>query len=191
VADQEEAAPSTEATTPEAESRISPWWLLAGALAAGAALTAIADLIPGSGNLSAIEWLGTTAGVAALIVAVMIYRLQERSGNEAHAELMDQLEAQNELLNDYAKRAAESGEEQKAQDAQDSLSSEQRTEIESRFGDDSISTAIDPGHGRGSRGNARLVRLRDGRLISVYDKRGHTYVREIGEPRERRPGRGR
>ncbi len=183
MSDQSEAAPSTEASAPEAESRISPWWLLGAALVAGAIVTALADLIPGSEKLSAVGWLGTTAGVAALIVAVMIYRLQERSGSEAHAELMDQLEAQNELLNDYAKRAAESGEEQKAQDARDSLSSEQRAEIESQFGQDSISTAIDPGRGRAGRGNARLVRLNDGRLISVYDKRGRSYVREIGEPR--------
>jgi hypothetical protein len=183
VPDQEEAPPQ------ESSGQISPWWLLAAAIATGAVLTAIADLIPGSGKLSAIEWLGTTAGVAALIVAVMIYRLQERSGNEAHAELMDQLEAQNELLNDYAKRAADKDEEQ---DAPDSLTKDQRTSIEDQFGQDSISAAIDPGRGRGARGNARLVRLRDGRLVSVYDRRGHTVVREVGrrgEPPRRAPGR--
>jgi hypothetical protein len=183
VPDQEEAAPQ------ESSGQISPWWLLAGAIATGAVLTAIADLIPGSGKLSAIEWLGTTAGVAALIVAVMIYRLQERSGNEAHAELMDQLEAQNELLNDYAKRAAEKDEEP---DDADSLTKDQRASIEDQFGQDSISAAIDPGRGRGGRGNARLVRLRDGRLVSVYDRRGRSVVREVGrkgEPPRRGPGR--
>jgi len=178
---------------PEAEKRISPWWLLVAAVAAGAALTAIADLIPGGGKLSAVEWLGTTVGVAALVVAVGIYRLQERSGNEAHAELMDQLEAQNELLGDFAKREAEQAEEQKVPalpQPQEALTADQRAEIESRFGPDSIATAIDPRRGR-NRGGALLVRLHDGRLISVYDKRGRTYVREVGhrgeEPRRRRP----
>ena len=80
-------------------------------------LTAIADLVSGSEADSAVEWLGTTSvGVAALVIAVGIYRLQERSGSKPHAELMDQLEAQNELLNDFAKRAAErdEGEEQRS-----------------------------------------------------------------------------
>lgn len=186
MSDQTESAPSTEASAPEAESQISPWWLLAAALAAGAALTAIADLVSGSEKLSAIEWLGTTVGVAALVVAVGIYRLQERSGNAAHAELMDQLEAQNEILNDFAKREAEAAEEQKAPQApqaDDALTADQRAEIEARFGSDSIADTIDPGRGRGARGGARLVRLQDGRLISVYSRRGQTHVREIGEPR--------
>jgi hypothetical protein len=176
-----------EVSSQEPEGRISPWWLLAAALATGTVLTAIADLIPGSEKLSAVEWLGTTAGVAALVVAVGIYRLQERSGNEAHAELMDQLEAQNELLNDYAKRAAEKNE---APDESSSspLTAEQRAEIESRFGADSIAAAIDPGRGRGARGNARLVRLADGRLVSVYTRRGRTQVREVGRPGDPRRG---
>jgi len=185
VSDQTEAATATGVAAPEAEKRISPWWLLVAALAAGVVLTAIADLIPGGGKLSAVEWLGTTVGVAALVVAVGIYRLQERSGNEAHAELMDQLEAQNELLGDFAKRAAESGEEQQAAPNEIVLSPEQRAEIEARFGQDSIAAAIDPARGRGTRG-ARLIRLHDGRLISVYDKRGRTYVREIGRPGDSR-----
>jgi hypothetical protein len=180
VPDQEEASPQ------ESSGQISPWWLLAAAVATGAVLTAIADVIPGSPKLSAVEWLGTTVGVAALVVAVGIYRLQERSGNEAHAELMDQLEAQNELLNDYAKRAADKDEEQ---DDADSLTKDQRTSIEDQFGEDSISAAIDPGRGRGSRGNrgARLVRLRDGRLVSVYERHGRTVVREV-RPMRDRPG---
>jgi hypothetical protein len=178
VPDQEEASPQ------ESSGRISPWWLLVAALAAGVVLTAIADVIPGSEKLSAVEWLGTTVGVAALVVAVGIYRLQERSGNEAHSELMDQLEAQNELLNEFAKRAADKDEEQSESGA---LTAEQRAEIEGRFGNDSISAAIDPGRGRGGRGpGARLVRLRDGRLVSVYDRRGRIQVREIGGPRGRR-----
>lgn len=186
MSDQAEATTTTEATAPEAEKRLSPWWLLIAALAAGAVLTAIADLISGGEKLSAVEWLGTTVGVGALVVAVGIYRLQERSGNEAHAELMDQLEAQNEILNDFAKREAEAAEEQKAPQApqaDEALTAEQRAEIEARFGGDSIAATIDPGRGRGARGGARLVRLQDGRLISVYSRRGQTHVREIGEPR--------
>ena len=170
-----------EPTARESEKRISPWWLLLAALATGAVLTAIADLIPGSPKLSAVDWLAGTVGVAALFVSVGIYRLQEKSGNEAHAELMDQLEAQNELLNDFAKRAAEKDEEPEETGA---LTSEQRAEIEARFGADSIASALDPGRGRGGRGRgALLVRLNDGRLVSVYDRRGRVFVREVGRPR--------
>jgi hypothetical protein len=161
--------------------RISPWWLLVAAIALGAVLTALADLVSGGEHLSAVEWLGTTVGVAALVIAVGIYRLQERSGNEAHAELMDQLEAQNELLNDFAKRAVEKDE---TQPEPDTLTDAQRAEIEARFGRDSISAAVDPGRGRGGRGKgARLVRLHDGRLVSVYDRRGQTHVREVPDRR--------
>jgi hypothetical protein len=182
VPDQEEASPK------ESGGLISPWWLLIAALATGVVLTAIADVIPGSEKLSAVEWLGATVGVAALVVAVGIYRLQERSGNEAHAELMDQLEAQNELLGEFAQRADAKDEEQTEPDA---LTVDQRSEIENRFGKGSIAAAIDPGRGRGGRApNALLVRLHDGRLISVYDRRGHVQVREIGEGRgPRRRGR--
>ena len=131
-----------------------------------------------------------TVGVAALFVAVGIYRLQKHTGNEAHAELMDQLEAQNELLNEFAKRAADKDE---APEQSDALTTDQRAEIEARFGKDSIASAIDPGRGRGGRGRgALLVRLNDGRLVSVYDRRGHVYVREVGrpgEPSRRGPGR--
>jgi hypothetical protein len=178
-----------EATPGESEKRISPWYLLLAALVTGAALTAIADLIPGSPKLSAIDWLGATVGVAALFVAVGIYRLQEKSGNEAHAELMDQLEAQNELLNEFAKRSAEKNE---ASEESGALTTEQRDEVEARFGADSIASAIDPGRGRGGRGRgALLVRLNDGRLVSVYDRRGKIYVREIGDSRGRGRGFGR
>jgi hypothetical protein len=169
-----------EASSEESSGRISPWLLLAAAVALGAILTGIADLISGGEKLSAIEWLGTTVGVAALVIAVGIYRLQERSGNEAHSELMDQLEAQNELLSDFAKRAAEKDE---APEESSSLTTDQRAEIEARFGKDSIASAIDPGRGRGGRGRgALLVRLNDGRLVSVYDRRGRVFVREVGRP---------
>jgi hypothetical protein len=162
--------------------RISPWWLLVGAVALGAALTGIVGAL-GSGELTALDWLATTATIAALVVAVGIYRLQEKASTEAHTELMDQLEAQNELLNEFAKRAIAKAEEQ---GELHSLTADQRAEIEDRFGKDSISAAIDPGRGRGGRGNRpRLVRLRDGRLVSVYDRRGRTQVREIADRRPR------
>ena len=89
--------------------RISPWWLLVAAIITGGALTGIAGLVT-SEHLTALDWLATTATVAALVITVGIYRLQERSSNEAHAELMGQIEAQGELLNEFAKRD-ESGEE--------------------------------------------------------------------------------
>jgi Na+/H+-dicarboxylate symporter len=57
--------------------RISPWWLLAAAIALGAALTGIVGTV-GSESLSALDWLATTATVGALVVAVGIYRLQGR-----------------------------------------------------------------------------------------------------------------
>lgn len=182
--------------------RLSPWWLLLGAIVGGAALTGIAGAIDG-GNPSALEWLGSTAGVAALVVAVGIYRLQEISGNEAHAELMAQIEAQGELLNEYAKRDESSeaetptaeGSRSPAAPAEEALTAAQRASIESEFGIDSIEGAFDPGRGRGKRSRARLVRLRDGRLVSVFDdpRRGRITVREIDPTRRgfRPPGGGR
>ena len=170
--------------------RLSPWLLLAAAIATGAALTGIVAAV-GSEHLTALDWLGTTATVAAVVIAVGIYRLQERSGNEAHQELMEQLEAQGELLNDYAERAAEKDEAPALAPAQDDpLTASQRTSVEEAFGKDSIADAIDPGRrGRGGRG-ARLVRLHDGRLVSVYDRHGEIHVREVGRPGERFRPRG-
>ncbi|HEY0278958.1 MAG TPA: hypothetical protein VGC32_11895 [Solirubrobacterales bacterium] len=142
------------------------------------------------------------------MIAVGIYRLQERSGNEAHAELMEQLEAQGELLNEYAKRdeagepVAGDGEgtpspvapadgSRPSTSPAESLTPTQRDAIEDRFGADSIEAAFDPGHGRGRHGRARLVRLRDGRLVSVYEdpRRDRISVREIDPTRRGRPER--
>jgi hypothetical protein len=181
--------------------RISPWWLLVAAVAGGAALTGVAGVIDG-GNPSALEWLGSTAGVAALVIAVGIYRLQEISSSEAHAELMGQIEAQGELLNEFAKRDESSEAEAPAiggmrspgTQAAEALTAGQRATIEDQFGVDSIEGAFDPGRGRGRRGRARLVRLRDGRLVSVYDdpRRGRITVREIRDPTGQwRPSRSR
>jgi hypothetical protein len=176
--------------------RISPWWLLVAAIATGAALTEIAGLVS-SEHLTALDWLATTATVAALVITVGIYRLQERSGNEAHAELMGQIQAQGELLNEFAK-SNESSDEVPASAptrAEESLTADQRASIEDEFGIDSIEGAFDPGRGRGNRGRARLVRLRDGRLVSVYEdpRRGRITVREIDPTRRgfRPPGAGR
>jgi hypothetical protein len=171
--------------------RLSPWWLLVAAIVAGAALTGIASVVS-SEDLTALDWLATTATVAALVITVGIYRLQEKSGNEAHAELMGQIEAQGELLNEFAK-SNESSDEVSAPPttaAEESLTADQRASIESEFGSDSIEGAFDPGRGRGKRGRARLVRLRDGRLVSVYEdpRRGRITVREIDQARR---GRGR
>ena len=75
------------------------------------------------------------------------------------------------------------------------MTAEQRAEIESRFGADSIAAAIIPGGRRPrprARGGAHLVRLHDGRLVSVYDRRGRVFVREVDRPGESpRRGRGR
>jgi hypothetical protein len=58
--------------------------------------------------------------------------------------------------------------------------------IENEFGAASIEGTFDPGRGRGRRSRARLVRLRDGRLVSVYNdpRRGRITVREIDPPEE-------
>jgi hypothetical protein len=173
--------------------RISPWWLLVAAIVAGAALTGIAGAVSGE-HLTALDWLATTATVAALVITVGIYRLQEKSSSEAHAEMMGQIEAQGELLNEFAK-SNESSDEVPAPAptvAEESLTADQRASIEDAFGIDSIEGAFDPGRGRGKRSRARLVRLRDGRLVSVYEdpRRGRITVREIGEGRRgfRSPG---
>jgi hypothetical protein len=172
--------------------RISPWWLLLAAVAGGAALTGVAAVIDGE-NPSALVWLGSTAGVAALVITVGIYRLQEKSSNEAHAELMGQIEAQGELLNEFAK-SNESSETTPAPAPplpEETLTADQRASIEDEFGIDSIEGAFDPGRGRGKRSRARLVRLRDGRLVSVYEdpRRDRITVREIDPSRRgfRRP----
>ncbi len=175
--------------------RLSPWWLLVAAIAAGAALTGIAGIVS-SEHLTALAWLATTATVAALVITVGIYRLQERSGNEAHAELMGQIEAQGELLNEFAKvnESSDEGPAPAPTPAEEALTADQRASIEDEFGIDSIEGAFDPGRGRGRRGRARLARLLDGRLVSVYEdpRRGRITVREIDPTRRgfRRPPDG-
>jgi hypothetical protein len=103
---------------------------------------------------------------------------------------MEQIEAQGELLNEFAKRDESSEAERPSPRPEDSsssdrLTSDQRTSIEDEFGKDSIESTFDPGRGRGKRGRARLVRLRDGRLVSVYEdpRGGAINVREIDPTR--------
>jgi hypothetical protein len=86
------------------------------------------------------------------VIAVGIYRLQEKSGNEAHAELMGQIEAQGELLNEFAK-SNESSDEVPAPaptPTDEAPTADQRASIESEFGIDSIEGAFDPAGSAGS-----------------------------------------
>ena len=66
----------------------------------GALLTGIAGALPGSRDPDALTWLGTVATVAALVVAVGIYRVQQTQSDVAHQELLDALKAQDEILQD-------------------------------------------------------------------------------------------
>lgn len=63
--------------------------------------------------------------------------------------------------------------------ATEALTDTQKDAIEKKFGRDMVANAIDPGTGKGNR--ARLVRLTDGRLATVYTggRVGDTYVREV------------
>jgi hypothetical protein len=93
------------------------------------------------------------------VIAVGIYRLQEKSSDEAPAPAPTP--------------------------ADKALTADQRASIESEFGIDSIEGAFDPGRGRGKRSRARLVRLHDGRLVSVYEDPA-----EAGSPSARSTRRG-
>jgi hypothetical protein len=68
----------------------------------GALLTGVAGALPGSQDLNALNWLATVATVAALVVAVGIYRVQQSQSDIAHQELLDALKAQDEILQDLA-----------------------------------------------------------------------------------------
>jgi uncharacterized protein with ACT and thioredoxin-like domain len=59
----------------------------------GAVLTGIAGALPGSHGLDALTWLGTVSTVAALVVAVGVYRVQQTQSDVAHQELLDALTA--------------------------------------------------------------------------------------------------
>ncbi|MFZ0385330.1 MAG: hypothetical protein WAL22_06695 [Solirubrobacteraceae bacterium] len=55
----------------------------------GAVLTGIAGALPGSHGLDVLTWLGTVSTVAASVVAVGIYRVQQTQSDVAHQELLD------------------------------------------------------------------------------------------------------
>jgi hypothetical protein len=130
-----------------------------------------------------LTWLGTVATVAALLVALGIYRLQYREQDEAHTELLDRLDGQDELLQPFAEREEPApvadGDVAPPTPDLEALTPAQREAIESEYGEGSIAAAWKTGFGRGNR--ARLVRLNDRRIVSVNSggRAGGTYVHEV------------
>ena len=131
--------------------------------------------------------------VAALVVAVGIYRVQQAQSDAAHQELLDPLKAQDEILQDLADTSPPS-EAPAASEEDDGLTAEQRKAIEERYGDRSIDEAWRFRAGRGNR--PRLVRLDDGTLVTVFGggRGGPVQVRPVRprserdrSPRDRRP----
>ena len=53
----------------------------------GAVLTGIAGALPGSHDVNALTWLGSVSTVAALVVAVGIYRVQQTQSDVARSRL--------------------------------------------------------------------------------------------------------
>jgi hypothetical protein len=165
--------------------------LVAFGLLLGALLTGIAGALPGSPDLNALTWLGTVSTVAALVVAVGIYRVQQTQSDAAHQELLDALKAQDEILQDLTESTPPSESPAPAGE-DDTLTSAQREAIEAQYGDRSIDAVRTLGPGRGDR--PRLVRLDDGTLVTVFSGgRGDgVRVREVKPRRERgRPSRDR
>lgn len=157
----------------------------------GALLTGVAGALPGSPDLDALTWLGTVATVAALVVAVGIYRVQQTQSDVAHQELLDALKAQDEILQDLTDTAPASESPAPAKE-DDALTGAQREAVEAQYGDRSIDAAWKLGAGRGDR--PRLVRLDDGTLVTVFSggRGGVVRVREVKPRRERsRPSRDR
>jgi hypothetical protein len=157
----------------------------------GVLLTGVAGALPGSPDLNALTWLGTVSTVAALVVAVGIYRVQQAQSDVAHQELLDALKAQDETLEDLtdATPPSESPVPVKEDDA---LTSAQRQAVQAQYGDRSIDAAWTLGPERGDR--PRLVRLDDGTLVTVFSggRGGGVRVREVQPRRERsRPSRDR
>jgi hypothetical protein len=140
------------------------------------ALTAVAGVLPGSQGLNALTWLGTVATIAAFLVALGIYRLQGHEQDEAHAKLLDRLDAQDELIREFAAAAVQ---QPTSADEDEALTAAQRAAIKDKYGGDSIAAAWKIGAGRGNR--PRLVQLSDGRIVSVYSggRAGGTYVHEV------------
>lgn len=149
----------------------------------GALLTGVAGALPGSPDLNALTWLGTVSTVAALVVAVGIYRVQQTQSDVAHQELLDALKAQDEILQDLTDTTPPI-ESRAPANEDDALTSAQREAIEARYGNRWIDAVRTLGPGRGER--PRLVRLDDGTLVTVFSGgRGGVRVREVKPRRER------
>jgi hypothetical protein len=188
----------------------------------GALLTGLAGALPGSQDLNALTWLATVATVAALVVAVGIYQVQQSQSDVAHQELLDALKAQDEILQDLADATAP-GESQepdsptesadRAQperpepadqpkpgdrrergerperigrlerlgpgDPNEALTAAQRAAVEAQYGEGAIDAAWRLGDERVNR--SRLVRLKDGTLVSVTnpDRNGRIRVHQV------------
>jgi hypothetical protein len=163
--------------------------LVVSGLALGAVLTGLAGALPGSQDLNALTWLASVSTVAALVVAVGIYHVQQGQSDAAHQELLDALKAQDEILQDLADATppAEAPAPASAEPPQDGLTEAQRAAVRDRFGERAIDAAWTLAAARRGRGNrARLVRLADGALVSVFTdgRSGRMRVHEI------KPGRG-
>jgi hypothetical protein len=163
----------------------------------GAALTGIAGALPGSHEPDALTWLGSVSTVAALVVAVGIFRVQQTQSDAAHQELLDALKAQDEILQDLtdttpASEPPESAPAPAPAKTDDPLINAQREAVEAEYGDRAIGADWEVRPGRGG-DRARAVRLVDGTLLAVYrDGRGRMHVREVKSRRERgRPPRDR
>jgi hypothetical protein len=155
----------------------------------GAVLTGVAGALPGSQDLNALTWLGTVSAVAALVVAVGIFRVQQEQSDVAHQELLDALKAQDEILQDLTD-ATPPSEAPPPVKQDDVLTDAQREAVQAQFGDQSIDAAWELGAGRGNR--PRLVRLQDGTLVTVFSggRGDRVRVREVTPRRDRsRPSR--
>ena len=162
----------------------------------GALLTGLAGALPGSQDLTALSWLGTVSTVAALVVAVGIYRVQQTQSDAAHQELLDALKAQDEVLQDLTDSAPASDAPAPTPEPvpvpaepNDGLTPEQREAITARYGDSPIFRSWDRKPGRVD--GPRLVEFDDGRLVMVYrggrreGQGGGLVVREVGSGRQR------
>ena len=170
--------------------------LVVSGLLLGAVLTGLAGALPGSQDLNALTWLGTVSTVAALVVAVGIYRVQQEQSDVAHQELLDALKAQDEILQDLTDTAQPTTDTAQPttspaplKEEDDSLTSAQREAVRKQFGDRSIDAVRTLGPHRGD--GPRLVRLDDGTLVTVFSggRGDQVRVREVKPRRGRtRPG---
>jgi len=177
--------------------------LVVSGLLLGAVLTGLAGALPGSQDLNALTWLGTVSTVAALVVAVGIYRVQQEQSDVAHQELLDALKAQDEILQDLTDTAQPTTDTAQpttdtaqptaspapVTEEDDSLTAAQREAVREQFGDRSIDAVRTLGPHRGD--GPRLVRLDDGTLVTVFSggRGDQVRVREVKPRRGRtRPG---